>query len=51
MPRLVADHGSDTELLDFSDSTLTLSQALISRQHLLIEDIEEVFEKLEESLS
>jgi hypothetical protein len=50
-PNSVADHGLDTELQDFSSSTATLSQALMSRQHLLIADVEEVCEKFEASLS
>jgi hypothetical protein len=46
-----ANRDLETELDESWDSIATLSDALMTRQHLLIAEVEEVFEKFEAGLS
>jgi hypothetical protein len=45
------DISLDTEIQDSSDSANTLSQAMVSRQQLLLADIEQACQKFEAALS
>jgi hypothetical protein len=47
---LVANLGLDTELEGFLHSTATLSQALISRENILVAEIQEHCDKFEAGL-
>jgi hypothetical protein len=45
------DFPLDTEIQDSSDSAITLSQAMVSRQQLLLADVEQACQKFEAALS